>query len=249
MSRVPTASALISTFVRDIPHSLPILLHAFIGQRWPPSVIACCRTAPGRPRAPRELPRAAPTSLKVPVMPVRRPGPVRNAAGLGRADRSPRRTGPRPSRTLWPERETEPGLERGQQLADRAGADLGAWCWLLLCCFNRYARRVPRPLLTPLFTLPVCCHLMWGSPGPLSLRQDLGKACLGGAASWPRCRGALPERNAAAVSGRAPPRPRPTVVVHMIPCWGSPQRAGGIGWLDRIRSPGSTAALIRPSRW
>jgi hypothetical protein len=26
------------------PHSLIILLHDFIGQRWPPSVIAGCRT-------------------------------------------------------------------------------------------------------------------------------------------------------------------------------------------------------------
>jgi hypothetical protein len=59
MSRAPIASALISIFVRDIPHSLLILLHDFIGQRWPSSVIAGCRTAPGRPRPPRQLPRAA----------------------------------------------------------------------------------------------------------------------------------------------------------------------------------------------
>jgi hypothetical protein len=52
MSRAPTASALISTFVRDISHSLLILRHDFIGQRWPSSVIAGCRTAPGRPRRP-----------------------------------------------------------------------------------------------------------------------------------------------------------------------------------------------------
>src|SRR5262250_2422968 len=50
MSRAPTASALISTFVRDIPHRLLILLHDVVGQRWPSSVIADCRTALGRPR-------------------------------------------------------------------------------------------------------------------------------------------------------------------------------------------------------
>jgi len=33
MSRAPTASALISTFVRDILHGLLILVHDFIGQR------------------------------------------------------------------------------------------------------------------------------------------------------------------------------------------------------------------------
>jgi hypothetical protein len=33
MSHAPTASALISTFVRDMPHSLLILVHGFIGQR------------------------------------------------------------------------------------------------------------------------------------------------------------------------------------------------------------------------
>jgi hypothetical protein len=45
MSHAPTASALISTFVRDITHSQLILRHEFIGQRWPSSVIAGCRTA------------------------------------------------------------------------------------------------------------------------------------------------------------------------------------------------------------
>jgi hypothetical protein len=45
MSRAPTASALISTFVWDIPHSLLVLLHDSTGQRWPSSVIAGCRTA------------------------------------------------------------------------------------------------------------------------------------------------------------------------------------------------------------
>jgi hypothetical protein len=32
MSHATAASALISTFVRDVPHSLPILLNDFIGQ-------------------------------------------------------------------------------------------------------------------------------------------------------------------------------------------------------------------------
>jgi hypothetical protein len=58
MSHAPTASALISTFVRDNLNSLLILPHDFIGQRWPSSVITGCRTAPGRPRPLRQLPQA-----------------------------------------------------------------------------------------------------------------------------------------------------------------------------------------------
>jgi len=74
MSRAPTASALISTFVRDILHSLLILVHDFIGQRWPSSAIASFRTAPGRPRPPRQLPTAAPASCGLRVMQHGRPG-------------------------------------------------------------------------------------------------------------------------------------------------------------------------------
>ena len=73
MSRAPTASALISTFVRDILHSLLILRHGFIGQRWPSSVIAGCRTAPGRPRPPSAAEDSA-SILRVTVMQDRRPG-------------------------------------------------------------------------------------------------------------------------------------------------------------------------------
>jgi hypothetical protein len=68
MSRAPTASALISTFVRDIPHSLLVLRHDFIGQRWPSSVIAGCRTAPGRPRTAPSAAESSASILRVPVM-------------------------------------------------------------------------------------------------------------------------------------------------------------------------------------
>ena len=55
MGLLPTASAHTSAFVLDIPHSLLILRHDFIGHRWLSSVIAGCRTAPGRPRAARPV--------------------------------------------------------------------------------------------------------------------------------------------------------------------------------------------------
>jgi len=65
MSRAPTASALISTFVRDIPHSLLILVHDFIGQRWPSSAIASFRTARGRPRPPPSAADGSASILRV----------------------------------------------------------------------------------------------------------------------------------------------------------------------------------------
>src|SRR2546426_10699951 len=74
MSRAPTASALISTFVRDILHSLLVRRHDFIGQRWPSSVIAGCRTAPGRPRTAPSAAESSASILTVPVMQDRRPG-------------------------------------------------------------------------------------------------------------------------------------------------------------------------------